>query len=182
MLKSFFFWYSILGTKNSIFFDYRFLVRLCVVNALTFRWWSRLLLGLAILSSCVCSSNGAFLQQPLSGAYKLWRTKQSPGVSWINDCCDDVQVLLSYGETKQTSKGIPPSACFTHRVRLLLIIITLGISGDMRTNISYSTRWYVSAVNLYFKIGLSRWPRAWLMCTDGRQATRAAAETYSVEL
>jgi len=38
-----------------------FLVRLCVVNALTFHWWSRLLLSLAILSSCVCSSSGAFL-------------------------------------------------------------------------------------------------------------------------
>jgi len=38
-------------------------------DSLTFRWWSRLLLGLAILSSCVCSSSGAFLQQPLFDAY-----------------------------------------------------------------------------------------------------------------
>ena len=50
--------------------------------------------------------------QPLFGAYTLWRAKQSPGVSWINDCCDDVQVLISYGETKQTSKGIPPPTCY----------------------------------------------------------------------
>ena len=126
MLKSFFFWYSILGTKNSIFFrlsfisrreklvqtsvKYEWWVRLCAVNALTFRWWSHLLLGLAILSSCVCSSSGAFLQQPLFGKYKLWHAEQSPAqVSWINDCCDDVQ---AYGETKQTSKGIPPPTCY----------------------------------------------------------------------
>jgi len=31
-----------------------------------------------------------------------------------------------------------PSACFTRRVRLLLIIITLGIGGDTQTDISYS--------------------------------------------
>jgi len=37
----------------------------------------------------MCSSSGAFLQQPLFGAYKLWRAEQSPGVSWINDCCDN---------------------------------------------------------------------------------------------
>jgi len=24
------------------------------------------------------------------------------GVSWINDCCDDIQALISYGETMQT--------------------------------------------------------------------------------
>jgi len=114
-VKIFFFWYSILGTKNSIFFrlsfisrweklvqtgvKYRLWVWLCIVNALTFRWWFHLLLGLAILSSCVCSSSGAFLQQPLFGAYKLWRAEQSPAwVSWINDCCDDVQV---YSETNK---------------------------------------------------------------------------------
>jgi len=50
------------------------------VDSLTFRWWSRLLLGLAILSSCVCSSSGAFLQPPLFDAYKLWRAEQSPGI------------------------------------------------------------------------------------------------------
>jgi len=64
------------------------------------------------LSSCICSSSGAFLQQPLFGAYKFWRIEQSPGVSWINDCCDDVQALISYGETKQTSIGIPPPTCY----------------------------------------------------------------------
>ena len=31
-----------------------------------------------------------------------------------------------------------PSACFTRRVRLLLIIITLSIGGDTHTDISYS--------------------------------------------
>jgi len=154
-VKIIFFWYSILGTKVRFFstivyqptqklvqtgVKYGWWVRLCAVNALTFRWWSRLLLSLAILSSCICSSSGAFLQQPLFGAYKLWRAEQSPGVSWINDCCDDLQALISYGETKQTSKGIPPpSACFTRRVRLLLIIIiTLGIDGDTQTDISHS--------------------------------------------
>jgi len=154
-VKIVFFWYSILGTKNSIFFRLSFIsrceklvqtgvkygwwVRLCVVNALTFCWWSCLLLGLTILSSCVCSSSGTFLQQPLFGTYKLWRAEQSHGVSRINDCCDDIQALISYGETKQTSKGIPPpSACFTRGVRLLLIIITLGIGGDTQTDRSIS--------------------------------------------
>ena len=33
-------------------------------------------------------------------------------VLWINDCCNDVQALISYGETKQTSKGIPPPTCY----------------------------------------------------------------------
>ena len=94
-------WWFWLGMLKSIFSDTRFseakirffsiivyqltwetgfdgrLVRLCIVNMLTFRWWSRLLLGLAILSSCVCSSSGAFLQQPLFGAYKLWHAEQS---------------------------------------------------------------------------------------------------------
>ena len=60
------------------------------------------------LYSCVSSSSGAFLQQPPFGTYKLWCAKQSPGVSWINGCCDDVQVLISYGKKKQTSNGIPP--------------------------------------------------------------------------
>ena len=81
---------------------YGWWVRLCVVNALTFCWWSRLHLGLAILFSCVCIPSTA----------TVWRAEQLPGVSWLNDCCDDVQALISYGETKQTSKGIPPPPCY----------------------------------------------------------------------
>ena len=104
MLKLFFLWYSILGTKNSFFsiivyqptretaLDRR-QVRMMSpavhrqrADSLTFCWWSRLLLGLAIVSRCVCSSSGAFVQQPLFGAYKLWRAEQSPArVSGIVD-------------------------------------------------------------------------------------------------
>ena len=40
-----------------------------------------------------------------------------------------------------------PSACFTRRVRLLLIIITLSIEGDAQPDISYPQ--YTSAVNEY---------------------------------
>ena len=121
MLKSFFFDIRYSEPKIRFFFDYclsadaRNWFRQASSTddesgcALSFCWWSHLLLGFAILSSCVCSSSGAFLLQPLFGAYKLWCAEQSPApVSWINDCCDDVQTLISYGETNQTSKGIPP--------------------------------------------------------------------------
>jgi len=52
---------------------YGWWVRLCVVNALTFRWWSRLLLGLTILSSAfeaavVHSSNSHCLAHTSFGA------------------------------------------------------------------------------------------------------------------
>ena len=74
---------------------------------------SLVVLAPAILSSWVCSSSGAFLQHPPFGTYKLWRAEQSPArVSWINDCCDDIQALISYGEIKQTSYGIPPPTCY----------------------------------------------------------------------
>ena len=76
---------------------YGWWVRLCVINALRFRWWSHLLLGLAILSSCICSSSGAFLQQPLFGAYKLWRAEPSRqgyrGSVASVASCDDVQAM-----------------------------------------------------------------------------------------
>ena len=156
-VKIVFFWYSILGTKNSIFFDYR-------ISA-DARNWFRQVSSTDDESGCASSMRWRFVggyvcsstlqSSPAASAAALVhssnshciqtlarRTVSRGGLSWINDCCDDVQALISYCETKQTSNGIlPPSACFTRRVRLLLIIIS-----------RYHICPYVSAVNEYLPI------------------------------
>ena len=60
----------------------------------------------ASAAAVVHSSNSHCLAHTSFGALNSRR------ILWINDCCNDVQALISYGETKQTSKGIPPPTCY----------------------------------------------------------------------
>jgi len=159
-VKIVFFWYMILGTKNSIFFwlsfisrleklvqtgvKYGWWVRLCVVNALTFRWWSHLLLGLAILSSCVCSSSGAFLHQPLFGACKFGAPNCRP---WYQRLLRRPTYRCSSVTARQTDIKRHPAADMLHGGptdkpgKLLPVSLTCELKATER-ELKSDTHWW----------------------------------------
>jgi len=77
-----------------------------------FRWWFCLLLGFAILSSCVCSSSGAFLQQPLVGAYKLWRAEQTRYTHGVNKGSDRGDGERAINVCRHQPAPPPASFCY----------------------------------------------------------------------
>jgi len=125
-VKIVFFWYMILGTKNSIFFDYR-------LSADTRNWFRQAsstddesgcasstrwrFAGGPICSSasqsCPAASAAAVVHSSTShclGHASLVRRTVAHG---INDCCDNQRTgAHQLQRDKQTSKGIPPPTCY----------------------------------------------------------------------